>query len=98
MSDKLSINVTKTKLFFFHKPSKRDDISLALPKLYTGNNQIQRSESIKVLGVFLDKNLTWKEHIKYIQNKIAKNIGIIFRSKPYFNKKCLVPSQLYSLC
>ena len=33
MSDKLSINVTKTKYSFFHKPSKRDDISLTLPKL-----------------------------------------------------------------
>ena len=63
---------------------------MALPKLYVDNNQIQRSESIKSLGVFLDKNLTWKEHIKYIENKIAKNIGIIFRSKPHLNKKCLL--------
>ena len=75
---------------FFHKPSKRDDIPLALPQLYIYNNQIQWSESIKFIGVFLDENLTWKEHIKYIENKIAKNIGIIFRSKPYFNQKCLL--------
>ena len=52
------------------------------------NNQIQRSESIKFLGVFLDKNLTWKDHIKYIENKIAKNIGTLYRSKPYLNNKC----------
>ena len=76
ISNKLSINVTKTKYSFFHKPSKRDNIPLALPQLYIDNNQIQRSESIKFLGVFLDENLTWKEHIKYIENKIAKNIGI----------------------
>ena len=67
-SKNLSINVTKTKYSFFHKPSKRDDIPLALPKLYIDNNQIQRSESIKFLGVFLDENLTWKEHIKYIED------------------------------
>ena len=42
------------------------------------NNQIQRSESIEFLGIFLDENLTWKDHIKYIENKIAKNIGILF--------------------
>ena len=88
--NKLSVNVTKTKYYFFHKPSKRDNIPLALPQLYIDNNQIQRSESIKFLGVFLDENLTWKEHIKYIENKIAKNIGIIFRSKPYLNQKCLL--------
>ena len=36
------------------------------------NNQIQQSEAIKFLGIFLDENLTWKEHIKYIENKMAK--------------------------
>ena len=51
ISSKLSINVTKTKC---HKPSKRDDIPLALPKLYIDN----RSESTKFLAVFLDVNLT----------------------------------------
>ena len=73
--------MTKTKYCFLHKPSKREDISLALPKLQIDNKQIQRFESIKFLGVFLDEDLTWKEHIKYIENKLAKNIGIIVRSK-----------------
>ena len=82
--------MTKTKHSFFYKPSKRDDIPLALAKLYIDNNQIQRSESIKFFGVFLDENLTSKDHIKYIENKIAKYIGIVFRSKPYLNKKCLL--------
>ena len=67
-SKNLSINVTKTKYYFFHKPSKRDNIPLALPKPYIDNNQIQRSESIKFLAVFLDENLTWKEYIKYIED------------------------------
>ena len=31
---------------------------------------------MKYLGVFLDENLTWKDHIKYTQNKITKNIGL----------------------
>ena len=90
ISNKLSINLTKTKYSFFHKPSKTDDIPLALPKLYIDNNKIQRSESIKFLGVFLDENLTWKEDIKHIENKTAKNIGIIFRSKPYLNKVFII--------
>ena len=37
--------------------------------------------------------MTRKGHIKYIENKIAKNIGIILRSRPYLNKKCV-----FSLC
>ena len=80
----------RLNILFFHKPSKRENVPLALPQLYRDNNQIQRCESIKFLGIFLDENLTWKEHIKYTENKIAKNIGIIVRSKPYLNKKCLL--------
>ena len=45
------------QIFFFHKPSKKNNIHLALPKLYIDNNEIQQSEPIKFLGVFLDKNL-----------------------------------------
>ena len=32
---KLSLNVEKIKYSFFHKPSKKDDIPLRLPKLMT---------------------------------------------------------------
>ena len=49
-------------------------------------NETKRSESIKFLRGFLDKNLTWKGHIKYTGDKTAKNIGLLFRSKPYLNK------------
>ena len=45
------------------------------------NHEIKRAESIKLLGVMLDENLTWKPHIKYIENKIAKNIGLLFKAK-----------------
>ena len=42
VSNKLSLNVSKTKYSFFHKRSKRDDIPLLLPKLNI-NNKIERS-------------------------------------------------------
>ena len=88
ISNKLSLNVTKTKYSFFHKPSKKDNIPLVLLKLSICNNEIKQSESIKFLDVFLDENITWKDH--YTENKIAKNIGLLFRSKPYLTKKCLL--------
>ena len=59
----------KQNIPFLHKPSKRDDIPLMLPKLITSNNVIDRQEFAKCLGVLLDENLNWKEHIKYTENK-----------------------------
>ena len=34
------------------------------------NREITRTESITLLGVFLDKNLSWKPHINYIKNEM----------------------------
>ena len=69
ISNKLSLNVSKTKYSFFHKPSKRDDISLLLPKSNINSSEIERSECLKFLGVLLDENLCWKEHINTFTNK-----------------------------
>ena len=80
----------KTKYSFFHKPSKKDDIPLRLPKLIINNYEIQREESIKFLGVLLDQHLTWKEHIKLTENKIAKNIGILYKARPCLDKRTLL--------
>ena len=65
---------------------KKDDIPLLLPKLKINNYEIKRAESIKFLGVLLDENSTWKPHIKYIENKIGKNIGFLVKAKPFLNK------------
>ena len=54
------------------------------------NRETAQTESIKFLGVLLDENLSWKTHIKYIENKISKNIGILFRARPFLNKKSLL--------
>ena len=98
-ANKLSLNVEKRKYSFLHKPSKKDDISLCLPKLIINNYEIQREESIKFLGVLLDQHLTWKEHIKLTENKIAKNIGILYKARPYLDKRallCLYYSYIHS--
>ena len=54
------------------------------------NYEIKRAESIKFLCVLLGENLTWKPHIKYIENKIAKNVGLLFKVKPFLNKQSLL--------
>ena len=87
-ANKLSLNVENTKYSFFHNPSKKDDIRL--PKLIINNYEVHTEESIKFLGVLLDQHLTWKEHIKLTENKIAKNIGILYKARPYLDKRALL--------
>ena len=80
----------KPKFSIFQKASRRDDLSIVLPKLFAINQVIKRQSSIKFLGIVLDENLSWKEHWKLTENKIAKNnIGPIYKVKPYLNNSFL---------
>ena len=69
ISNKLSLNVKKTRFSIFHNPSRRDDLPLVLPTLFI-NNQV-RKPSIRFVGILLDEKLSWKEHLKLTENKIA---------------------------
>ena len=91
-SNKLSLNVKKTKCSCFYKPSKKDGIPLMLPKLTISDHVIERQEFIKFLGVLLDENLNWKKRIKYTENKIAKNLELLLEGQTFFRKECLTSS------
>ena len=58
--------------------------------LKVNNHDNERVNTMKFLGVLLDDNLSWKEHIKYLENKIAKNIGLMYRAKPFLDKESLL--------
>ena len=38
----------------------------------------------------MDENLSGKEHIKYNENKIAKNLKFLYKAKHYLNKRSLL--------
>ena len=48
------------------------------------------AESTKFLGVLLDEHLIWKPHIKCIENKIGKYIGLSLKAKPFVNRQSLL--------
>ena len=54
---------------------------LKLPLLFKNDREIKRITSIKYLGVLIDKHLTWKEDITVIENKVSKNLGLLYRAK-----------------
>ena len=84
-ANKLSLNEGKTKYTFFHKIRQKDNIPLKLPSLFINNKEIQRIRSIKFLGVMIDENLSWHEHLRVIENKISKNLGLLHKAKPFLN-------------
>ena len=88
--NKLSLNIEKTQYMLFSSKKSKYDNSRSLK---INNNHITRVSSIKFLGVILDEQLKWKEHINYIKSKISKCLGIFTKAKKVLNKTSLV--QLY---
>ena len=44
---------------------------------------------MKFLGITLDGDITWKYHIRTVDSKIAKNIGLLYRVKELLNASSL---------
>ena len=89
IGNRSSLNTKKTKYVFFHKNSAKENIQLKVPDLQIAKKNIKRTFSIKFLGVMLDENITWKDHIHTVGKKIAKNLGLLYRTKQILNKECL---------
>ena len=57
-----------------------DSLPLQLPSMTFNNIEIKRENSVKVLGLIIDENLTWKNHIEVVENKISNYIGVLYRA------------------
>ena len=51
---------------------------------------LQEVSATKFLGVIIDKELTWNEHITYINSKILKGMGMLIKARNYLNKDGLI--------
>ena len=88
-ANKLSLNESKAKFTLFHKSWDKDNLPPKLPIQKIDNFEIKRTTSIKFLGIMVDENLTWNDHIHILENKLSKNIGLLYRAKPYLDKNTM---------
>jgi hypothetical protein len=56
---------------------KNKNINPDLVNILIGGQKLNIVDKTKFLGVILDPNLSWKDHISYITKQISKSIGII---------------------
>ena len=90
--NKLSLNVLKTNYMLFSKCKKTENM-----EIYMNNSGISRVKVTKFLGVIIDENLNWKEHIKLVSSKISKNIAIIYKAKQFFENSFVLRTLYCSL-
>ena len=102
-TNKLSINAGKTKYIIIQPRQRHCDISVrnisinnvSLTRI--GNNCSETST--KFLGILIDENLSWKQHISYLNSNISKTLFTIKQVKhflPYDSLKKLYSTQVES--
>jgi len=68
--------MTETEFMLIGSRHKLNSLSI-LPDLEINGTQLNRVNFTKSLGVLIDENLTWSNHINAISKKISSGIGSI---------------------
>ena len=91
-ANKLTVNSAKTKYeYLLFTPRKSNySVSNTSFEVHFRNNTIEKVSSIRFLGVIINKNLSWKEHINMIKLKIRSFLGSIMRVKLCLTTKAML--------
>ena len=89
--NKLSINLSKTNIIII--PSKQ--LNAIIPHLHLTSNgsAINIVDSAKYLGVVINNELNFKQHIKIMEEKVARSIGTLSKLRHFFPQNIML--QLY---
>ena len=91
IANKLTVNMTKTEFMLIVSRQKLNSLS-AIPALEINGTQLNRVNLTKSLGVLIDENLTWSNHINPVTKKISSGIGSIKRIS-----HCVPPATLHTI-
>ena len=75
----LTLNVSKCKFVLYG--SFRKLIKFQSVALTANGSSLERQESLKYLGVTINQNLSWSDHISNLSKKVNQRIGLIRRLK-----------------
>ena len=50
---------------------------------------ISEKNHVKYLGIIIDSGLTWHEHIDCVTQKMSRAIGLMYKIRPFVNKKIM---------
>ena len=85
-ANKISLNASKTVVILFKHPNKTTNYDL---KLKINGQKIILSESVKYLGIDLDKHLNWQQHTANLKIKLSRSIGMLSKIRHYVSSNIL---------
>ena len=81
-TNKLTINYVKCEAINFGKPTNE--------KVKLKDNALDYNTSCKYLGIYSDKNLTFRDHVDFVVKKLNKFCGLMYRVRHFYPRRCLL--------
>lgn len=76
----LLLNLEKTNCMSF---CTRQNRNKSKPNINTSDYSIEHKESVKFLGLYMDKNLSWNCHINHLEKKISSGLFVLKSMSKY---------------
>ena len=83
--NRLSLNVSKTKFMLIgskQRVARAGNIGISL----NGEN-VETVHNFKYLGMILDQQLHFHEHIEQLVDKVSNRLGLLYKTRTLFNEK-----------
>ena len=90
IANKLTLNIDKSHYIIF---KRRRKLPTEIPQLNINNLPLELVEDTKFLGLIVQSDLKWNQHIKILTNKLHKYSSIIYLIKHCLDKNSL--KQIY---
>ena len=85
LANRLTLNFSKTHYMIFH----RSRIKAVDHGIILNGNVVKRVTTAQFIGIIVDNQLKWKQHIAHIKNNISKSIGIVYIARNYADRHTL---------
>lgn len=63
------------------------------PQFFVGDSHVENVDRTKYLGVIIDRNLSWEEHVNNLRTKVSRAIGFLKYSRKFLPQNTL--SKMY---
>ena len=77
-ANKLTVNCQKTNFTIF-SPRKKQTNFRFFDSITVDNNVIHKTTSTKYLGIIIDEQMTWKEHIELVCTKLRRLTSMFYK-------------------
>ena len=86
-ANKLTINSMKTNFMLICSRRKKIGIN---GKLKIAGEEIKEVDVATFVGVHIDRHLSWKSHIRFVNQCIRKKVGVLFRLRHFVPSRTLI--------